>query len=131
MRNLPFGQSNERTGTITRVFIRDLQLLARIGIHGHEQGKPQPVRINADLETMRNKGADDLDATLDYGEVAAKIHAIVAAGHINLAETLAERIAAACLEDKRVLSVRIRVEKLHAMPGAQSAGVEIERRREV
>ena len=28
------------------VLIRDLELLARIGVHGHEQGKPQPVRIN-------------------------------------------------------------------------------------
>ena len=31
------------------VLIRDLELLARIGVHGHEQGKPQPVRINLAL----------------------------------------------------------------------------------
>jgi len=31
------------------VLIRDLELLARIGVHGHEQGKPQPVRINVAL----------------------------------------------------------------------------------
>ena len=48
---------------------------------------------------------------------------------MRLAETLAERIAIACFEDNRVLSARIRVEKLHAMPGAESAGVEIERTR--
>jgi dihydroneopterin aldolase len=51
----------------------------------------------------------------------------VSKGHINLAETLAERIAAICFEDIRVLSARVRVEKLHAVPGAESAGVEIER----
>ena len=56
-----------------------------------------------------------------------KIRAIVNHGHINLAETLAERIAVACFEDSRVRTARVRVEKLHAVPGAESAGVEIER----
>jgi dihydroneopterin aldolase len=65
----------------THIFIRNLEVLVRIGIHGHEQGMPQPVRINV----------------------------------------------AMCLSDKRVSNVRIRVEKLHALQGAEAAGVEIER----
>ena len=32
-------------------------------------------------------------------------------GHINLVETLCEKIAAACLRDKRVVAARVRVEK--------------------
>ena len=34
---------------IRHVFIRNLEVLAQIGIYGHEQGKLQPVRINVDL----------------------------------------------------------------------------------
>ena len=64
---------------------------------------------------------------VDYESITLRIRAIVARGHINLAETLAEAIAEACLEDARVKRARIRVEKLHAVPGAESAGVEIER----
>jgi len=113
---------------IRHVFIRNLELAALIGIHGHEQGKPQPVRINVDLAVEDGAALDDrLERVVDYEAISIKIHAIVAAGHINLAETLAERIAAACLEDRRVRSARIRVEKFHALPGAESAGVEIER----
>ena len=108
-----------------RVFIRNLELLARIGIHGHEQGMPQPVRINVDLETIHVGDADRLVDVVDYEEIATGIRAIVAAGHINLAETLAERIAQACLSDRRVQRVKVRVEKLHALPGAEAAGVEI------
>ena len=111
------------------VLIRDLELLARIGIHGHEQGKPQPVRINVALTAERDSSSDKLESAIDYEAVAERIRAIVAAGHINLAETFAERIAVACFEDKRVLHARIRVEKLHALPGAEAAGVEIERDR--
>ena len=109
------------------VLIRDLELLARIGVHGHEQGKLQPVRINVALTAEIGAGGDRLDNAVDYEAVAEKIRALVAAGHINLAETLAERIAAACFEDRRVKHARIRVEKLHALPGAEAAGVEIER----
>jgi len=112
---------------ITHVFIRNLEVLAHIGIHGHEQGKLQPVRINVDLGVRETAAGDKLEHVVDYEAITIKIRAIMARGHINLAETLAERIAEACFEDSRVLSARVRVEKLHALPGAESAGVEIER----
>ena len=42
---------------------------------------------------------------------------IVAAGHVRLVETLAERIAEACLADRRVHLARVRVEKLDIFAG--------------
>jgi len=112
-----------------RVFIRDLEVLARIGVHGHEKGVPQPVRINVSLTGNVDSSGDRLENAIDYEAVAGKIREIVAAGHINLAETLAERIASACFDDSRVSHVRVKVEKLHALAGADAAGVEIERER--
>jgi dihydroneopterin aldolase len=127
------GQSTthlaDGTAKLRHVFIRDLELLAHIGIHGHEQTKHQPVRINVDLAVEDAQELEDrLDRVVDYESITLRIRAIVARGHINLAETLAETIAEACLEDARIKCARIRVEKLHAVPGAESAGVEIERR---
>ena len=110
-----------------QVLIKNLEVLARIGIHGHEQGKPQPVRINIWLDGDMEVGVDRLENAMDYEAIAGKIRSIIEAGHINLAETLAERVAAACFEDKRVKHARVRVEKLHALAGAEAAGVEIER----
>ena len=66
---------------------------------------------------------------MDYGVVADQIRAMVATGHVNLVETLAERIADICLSDIRVEAARIRVEKLDILPDAESVGVEIERTR--
>ena len=111
------------------VLIRNLEILARIGVHGHEHGKPQPVRINVALTATVVSAEDRLENAVDYEAVTEKIRAITVAGHVNLAETLAERIAASCLEDPRVIRARIRVEKLHALAGAEAAGVEIERHR--
>lgn len=116
--------------SIRHVFIRNLEVLAHIGIHGHERGKTQPVRINVDLAVEDAAVIEDkLDSVVDYEAITAKIRGLIAAGHINLAETLAERIAEACFADPRVKTARVRVEKLHALPGAESAGVEIERER--
>jgi 7,8-dihydroneopterin aldolase/epimerase/oxygenase len=113
---------------IRHVFVRNLELLAHIGAHGHEQGKAQPVRINIDLGVEDSAKIEDrLDKVVDYEAITLKIRALIGKGHVNLAETLAERIAEACFEDRRVRTARVRVEKLHAVPGAESAGVEIER----
>ena len=120
---------------LRHVFLRDLLLEASIGIYAHEHRAHQRIRINVDLavldegEAERARGHEDLASVVDYQRVAEAVRRIVRAGHIRLAETLAERIAAACLQDERIELVRIRVEKLDIFPDAVSAGVEIERRR--
>ncbi len=122
---------------LRHVFLRDLVLFASIGVYPHEHAARQRVRINVDLGveddgaralSRARVGRDDLSRVVDYEKVAAAVRGIVAAGHVRLVETLAERIAEACLADPRVHLARIRVEKLDIFADATSAGVEIERR---
>ena len=115
---------------VRHVFLRDMALLAAIGVYPHEHHGPQRVRINVDLAVLEGDGeADRLDRVLNYEGVAAAVRAIVAAGHVKLVETLAERIAAACLEDQRVIRARVRVEKLDVFADTAAVGVEVERAR--
>lgn len=116
---------------IRHVFVRDLLLDAHIGAYRHEQGNAQPIRINVDLTVAEAAHGDDLRNVVCYATVVDGIKAIVAEGHLNLVETLAERIAASCLEDERVQVARVRVEKLAVIPEASSVGVEIERGRQL
>lgn len=114
---------------VRHVFIRDMVLPCSIGVHRHERLEPQRIRINLDLavrEAVEPLG-DNLANVVCYETVANGIRAIVARGHVNLVETLAEDIAALCLKDIRILSARVRVEKLDVFADAQSVGVEIER----
>ncbi len=122
---------------LRHVFVRDLVLAASIGIHPHEHAAPQRVRINVDLGADDDGaralsrvavGRDELARVVDYEKIADCVRLIVGAGHVNLVETLAERIAEACLQDSRVHLARVRIEKLDIFPDAASAGVEIERR---
>jgi dihydroneopterin aldolase len=113
------------------VIIRDLVLGAKLGIYTHERHGTQPVRINIELEVAPHQGPprDAIAQVVDYEAVVRRVQSMVAAGHINLVETLAERIAALCLGDERVLNARVRVEKLAAIPEAASVGVEVFRTR--
>ena len=116
---------------VRHVFVRDLDLQALIGIYDHEKIKPQRIVVNVDLSVQEAEGpmSDDIDHVVSYEIVVKKIEAIVAAGHVNLVETLAEKFAEACLRDKRVLAARVRIEKPDIIPNARSVGVEIERGR--
>jgi dihydroneopterin aldolase len=114
---------------IRHLFVRDLMLACRIGVHPQEQRAKQRVRLNLDLAVAEGEQplADDLARVVDYEALVLRVRLAVGQGHVNLVETLAEQIAGLCLEDPRVRSVRIRVEKLDAIPDAAAAGVEIER----
>lgn len=116
---------------LRHVFVRDLDLMALIGIYEHEKTDPQRIVVNIDLSVKEGQGPkdDDIGHVVSYEIVVKKVEAIIAEGHINLVETLCEKIAASCLTDKRVLAARVRVEKPDIIPNARSVGVEIERAR--
>ena len=102
-----------------------------IGAYPQERLQRQRVRFNVDLQALWPAGAleDDLDKVVNYKDITIGIRRLVEQGHINLVETLAERIADMCLADPRVVEARVSVEKLDVEPAAAGIGVEIERRR--
>ncbi len=116
-------------GRIRHVFIRDMMVDCSIGIYSFEKEHEQRVRINVDLAVREGENPidDNIQNVISYEDLAIGIEAIIAEGHVNLVETLAENIAAMCLQQSEVLSARVRVEKLDILETAESVGVEIER----
>ena len=113
-----------------RIFVRGLVLPVAVGVYDEEQGVTQKVSFTVEAavaaERARPKG-DAIAEVPSYDDLVGAVRAVVADGHINLVETLAERIAEQCLRDKRIVSVLVRVEKLERGPA--SVGVEIVRPR--
>jgi dihydroneopterin aldolase len=125
-------RSDDGPGTARyRVHVRDLMLSMSIGIHPHEHGVPQRVRVNVTLDLTWPEdgfGADDTQNVFCYEKLIGRIEEMAAAGHVRLCETFAERIADGALESGMVDGVRVTVEKLDIMPNA-TVGAEIEKRR--
>src|SRR5262245_14139305 len=109
-----------------RVFVHDLVLDVEIGVYTHEKGVTQRVRFSVDVDLIRAYALnDDIRQAFDYDTIIKGIKAIIARGHINLVETLAEQVAKFCLDHPRAQSARVLIEKLDKEPGA--VGVEIVR----
>ena len=123
------GQSRLEGAVRDRIFVRGLVLPVAIGVYDEEQGVTQKVSftIEAAVASGASPQRDALADVPSYDDLVGAVHAVVAEGHINLVETMAERIAERCLSDKRIASVLVRVEKLERGPA--SVGVEIVRPR--
>ena len=124
--HLPYADASR---SVRRVFVRDYETVAQIGVWEHEKDTRQRVRISVDLSVLESTDHhdDQLSNVVCYNEIVIGIQKILAGGHINLVETLAEKIAQMTLDSPQVIAARVKVEKLDAVPGAQSVGVEIER----
>lgn len=114
-----------------RIHIRDLALRCIIGIYPEERENKQDVIINVTMETdLRAAGrSDDLNDTVDYKAIKLKILEFVETSRFQLVESLAEGIAAICLDDRRVRSATVTVDKPGALRFARSVAVEITRQR--
>ena len=117
---------------VRKILITDLVLKAEIGVFRREKGKRQRVRFNIELGVVdRPPRQDRRTEIVCYDRIVAGLRALVADGHVNLVETLAERAADQCLAIPSALHVRVRVEKLDIYRDAAAVGVEIERRRAI
>ena len=112
---------------LDRVFVHDFVLDAEIGVYTHEKGVTQRVRVSVDVDVLPATATlnDDIHRALDYDHIIGGIKQIIARGHINLVETLAEEVANHTLTHPRAARVIVRIEKLDKEPG--SVGVEIVR----
>jgi dihydroneopterin aldolase len=124
----PSEIKDAQTG-LRRMFVRDLVMEAPIGVRAHELGRKQRIRLNLDLGVLDTESTDRLESVVCYDDLIAAVRVVVDAEHVQLVETLAERIAEACFRDRRVVTARVRIEKLDVYADAESVGVEIERRR--
>ena len=117
------------TRGLRHVFVTRLALQARIGIHPHERKAPQTIWVSVDASVAEQELATEaaIEDVVCYEGISKEIAAIVASGHIDLVETLAEMIADCLMRDKRIVQLRIKVEKPDAIDAAESVGIAIER----
>jgi dihydroneopterin aldolase len=100
-----------------KISLLGLRVFGRHGVLDHERRDGQEFVVDAVLwvDTRQAAANDDLSLTVDYGEVAGRLAAVVSGEPVALIETLAARLATACLSaHEAVHEVEITVHKPHA-----------------
>ena len=126
------GPSRPAPGAPYTVTVRGFVLRCSIGIRRREREEKQRVRVSVDVVATADAGfpGEDRRRVINYEKIVAAIRGIASAGHIDLCEGFAERIAMACFTDPRVERIRVWVEKLDVFPDAEGVGAILERARQ-
>jgi dihydroneopterin aldolase len=111
-----------RTARADRIMIRNLRVFAHHGVLPDEAERGQVFVIDLDLTLdLEPAGrSDELDRTIDYGALTARVAEVVAAERRQLLEAVASDVADLALADQRVDQVRVRVTKPHAPLGVDA-----------
>jgi 7,8-dihydroneopterin aldolase/epimerase/oxygenase len=100
-----------------RISLLGLRVFGRHGVFDHERRDGQEFVVDAVLwvDTRPAAATDDLSLTVDYAGLADRLAAVVSGEPVALIETLAARLATACLSaHESVHEVEITVHKPHA-----------------
>jgi dihydroneopterin aldolase len=116
---------------LDRICIAGLRVRGNHGVLDHERITGQDFIIDAVLwlDTAPAAASDDLSLTADYGGVAGRLAEIVAGPPVALIETLADRLAAACLAESAVREAQITVHKPQAPVDVEVADISVTIRR--
>jgi 7,8-dihydroneopterin aldolase/epimerase/oxygenase len=115
-----------------RIAVRGITAHAHHGVYDWERERGQTFRVDAvlELDTAQAAAGDDLEKTVNYAELAQRLHAVLTGEPVNLLETLAQRLADVCLADPLVDAVEITVHKPDADLGVPFDDVTVAIRRE-
>jgi dihydroneopterin aldolase len=124
------GQGADSEVTGQRIIVRDLSLSCRIGVTAEERARRQRIRLNLTLEVIPDPPSEDRIAeVVHYGHLVDRVRRTCLQANVQLLETLAEQVAANCFFDPRIVSVKVRIEKLDRYADVGGIGIELERRR--
>ncbi|WP_435770420.1 dihydroneopterin aldolase [Nocardioides sp. SYSU DS0651] len=107
--------------------ILGIEVHAHHGVFDHERRDGQTFRLDLVLgvDTRPAAESDDLRDTVDYGSLVDHVVSEVSRDPVDLIETLAQRIADACLLDRRVEWARVTVHKPDAPIQAEFDDVQL------
>ena len=114
-----------------KILINELTLDAFIGIHDFEKKKKQKISISLSLDVNDNISGIEhkIENFVSYEHIVADIKSILKKGHIDLLETLGEKIVDLCFKDERVMTIKLKLEKLEVFKETSSVGIEIFRKK--
>ena len=109
------------------VFIRDFIIEEIIGFHQNEKIKKQKIQFNVvlDIDQRTIPNEKNEKSIVNYEKITKKLEQLVKNKKYNFLESLAEDSFDEIFKDRRINSVKIKIEKPDAIKTANSVGVEV------
>ena len=109
------------------VLIKNFIIHEIIGVHEHEKIKKQKIKFNIVIDVDQNvlPNEKDIKSIVDYEKITNNLKNLAKSKKYNFLESLAEDSFKEIFEDKRINSVKIKIEKPEAIKNADSVGVEV------
>ncbi len=110
-----------------KIRITDLCAKTIIGVNDRERKKKQPVLINIEIlyNAQMAAAGDRIQDALDYDTLSKKIVAHVEKSRFFLLEKLTDFILNLVMQDKKILSATVRVDKPGALISSRSVSFEL------
>ena len=124
-------KKNSKFSCKRKIIITDFLLNIFIGYRNHEKISKQNVKFNIELDHVNPKHLNDKDikSIFNYEKITKIIKNLTKSKHYNFLESLADDIFNELFKDKRINKIRLKIEKLDAIKGTVSVGIEITKKR--
>ncbi len=124
-------KENSKFSCKRKIIITDFLLNIFIGYRSYEKINKQNVKFNIELDHVNPKHLNDKDikSIFNYEKITKIIKNLTKSKHYNFLESLADDIFNELFKDKRINKIRLKIEKLDAIKGTVSVGIEITKKR--
>lgn len=115
-----------------KIFISEIKAEVKLGVPDWERMLPQTILLDMEIAMPHNRSCktDDIQDTIDYGQVVVQVRESLKAQSFRLVEALAEHVCQLILGNFDTSWVKVRVAKPGIIAGVEQLGVVIERSRE-
>ncbi|HEU4709512.1 MAG TPA: dihydroneopterin aldolase [Methylophilaceae bacterium] len=113
------------------IFISEIKAEVKLGVPDWERLLPQTVLLDIEIEMPHSRSCetDDIQDTIDYGQVVVQIRQSLVEKNFRLVEALAEHVCQLILANHDTPRVKVKVGKPGILLGVKQLGVIIERHR--
>tara|TARA_S200000501_G_C20616010_1_gene652407 strand:+ start:457 stop:807 length:351 start_codon:yes stop_codon:yes gene_type:complete len=109
------------------IFVRNFKTLSLIGIYPKEKKKKQNLKISIKVSLKNIKYEDTIESTVSYEKIISLLKQVTYFPHINLLETLANKILVSLAKEKGIKKIEIEIVKCNILNGNQEVGITLEK----